>query len=201
MNKPIDAKKESEIEESVKFLFKTKGLSSIIRFSPRIKIINQSVSDHSFFVVTISYIIAKLEEKYNNANIDYEKLMSYSCMHDVPEAISGDINRDFKKMSSDFENLYEDVCGIAMRKNLENNPIGKDILEGCFGMANGSLEGDIVAAADIICPFIYVIQEKKLGNQALEDVYKNCKRILLNSNLESVRIIGKIISEMNYLGF
>lgn len=197
MNKSIEElKKIKDIEKNVEFLFTSKGLSSIIRFSTRAKIVNQSVADHSFYTAIVSYLIAKMEETYYGKTIDYEKLMGFSTFHDFPESLSGDIVRDFKKRSEEFEVLYDKICDLTVHDITKDNSLGPIIERNCSGMGTECLEGKIVRMADIIDPFIYCINEMNLGNKNMEDVFNNCNRILAASELESVRIIGSIIARI-----
>lgn len=189
----INEKKYEEIKKSVELLFTSKGLSSIIRFSTRAKVINQSVADHSFFTTIISYLIAKMEEKYNCTKIDYEKLMGFATFHDFPESLSGDIVRDFKKRSQEFETLYDKICDITVADITKDNPHSETIMRNCSGMGTDCIEGQIVKYSDIIDPFIYCINEMNLGNKTMEDVYNNCIKILDNSSIGSVKVMGRII--------
>lgn len=189
-----DPVKYNEISKSVEFMFISKNMENVVRFSNRSKIKNQTVAEHTSYVAIISYLIAKMEEKYNGAKINYEKLMGYSLFHDVPEAFSGDVVRDFKKKIENFESIYDRTCQLIINEITKDNPLNGCIERNCFGMGDESIEGQIVAAADILDPFIYIIQEKKLGNTNMKDIYNNIIKILDNSKFETVKIIGELIA-------
>lgn len=201
----MDIKIEKEyvdIQKNVELLFNSRRLANIIRFSVRPKNTHQDVAQHSFYVTIISFLIAKLEERINGTKIDYERLMGYASFHDLPESFSGDIVRDFKKKSEEFEILYDRICDLTIREITKDNPLSEVIERSCFGMGDNTIEGQIVKYADIIDPFMYCIQEMNIGNKMMTDVFSNCSKILSNSEITSVRVMGKIIEsykDRNYV--
>ena len=75
-----------------------------------------SVLSHLFLVFTFSYILGSLK---NFDNEELEKICSISIMHDLPEALTGDIITPTKNAVPNFRKIIEEI---------ENNLVEKKIL-------------------------------------------------------------------------
>ncbi len=80
------------------------NLTSMVRWNRTHRNIRSTVSGHSFIVLVISYIIAKLVQ-YN----DIEEIITRSTLHDLPEAFTGDVITPTKKKTEELEELVSVV--------------------------------------------------------------------------------------------
>ncbi|HPT59865.1 MAG TPA: HD domain-containing protein, partial [Fervidobacterium sp.] len=80
------------------------NMTSMVRWNRTHRNIRSTVSGHSFIVLVISYIIAKLVQ-YN----DIEEIITRSLLHDLPEAFTGDVITPTKKKTEELEELVSVV--------------------------------------------------------------------------------------------
>ncbi|HCI29548.1 MAG TPA: HD domain-containing protein [Fervidobacterium sp.] len=80
------------------------NLTSMVRWNRTHRNIRSTVSGHSFMVLVISYLIAKLV-RYN----DIEEIIMRATLHDLPEAFTGDVISPTKKKTEELEELVSAV--------------------------------------------------------------------------------------------
>lgn len=169
-------------ETAVRVFLTSKSLQNIIRFSVLPKHIKQSVGEHSYSVAMLSLLFAKMEES-GGEKIDYEALMRKSLLHDFAESVSGDVLNPFKKRHSDFIPLYELMCDEAVRELVQGSSLEKAVVEGYRDSKDSSIEGRLIAAADIVDPLVHALQEYSMGNEFMAAVINNCTRALSKPNI------------------
>ena len=146
------------VQDGVEPLFNTK------RWGTYHTINEESVAEHVFEVTNIAYLIAKQVDK-----ADEHVVLEKSLFHDLEEAGTGDIPRWTKRMNGNFERGLEEL-----EKDIVNTLVDdfdksfasdmKDIWE---NSKDDTVEGKIVACADIISAINGVRREENLGNTAL----------------------------------
>ena len=136
-------------------------LSSITRFNTRPKIVNESVAEHSYFVVLCSMLISEFADKKNIASN-----MKMSVLHDVEESMSGDIPAHVKEDNVKLYNEIQKVNRDMMKTILSvlpsdmSNEYG-DLWNECKKTKN------ITNFADCLSGVLYCVREEKLGNHYL----------------------------------
>jgi len=136
-------------------------LSSITRFNTRPKIVNESVAEHSYFVVLCSMLISEFTDKENITNN-----MKMSVLHDVEESMSGDIPAHVKE---DNKKLYNEIQKVNrdMMKNILS-VLPKELSEEYNDLWNECKETKTVSSfADSLSGVLYCVREEKLGNHYL----------------------------------
>lgn len=174
------------------FLLIMKQCEQIKRYQTSVNLVPREVSKHTDFVTKISYSLAEWEEKKFGNIIDWKKLMGSATFHDGIESISGDIlsptKRRTKSMPNAIKDMEEDIFDNdlieAIPKSWE-----KALRQYILNPKDGSIEGNIIAAADII-DVIYECRDEVLrGNKILfEDILKRSIKKLVNEvEIGSVR--------------
>ncbi len=173
---------------SDKAIYKT---SSIRRYNTTQIIQQQSVLEHEGSVALIAMLLSDYFIK-NGAKLDTEKIMRMAIIHDLDEAIYGDIPYDAKyeygKTSEEFRAALERMKIFTLRMILSS--IGdSDLAKKYFGLMmeekeKGTPEARIVKLADYIDVLIFINHELSLGNRSVRDIKekaeKNIRGMLLN---------------------
>ena len=156
-------------------------LSYITRYSNVIRIKNESVAEHSFFV---ALLVLKLADTYN---FDIQTALAYAIVHDMMEAEINDITHYTKSKYPEINKAVKD----AETQAFNAFPDGwiKSYYE--FGkMYPDSNEMLIVKLADVIQCSQYAKHEMKLGNKGyMEDVFCESvkRRRILEEKLSKCR--------------
>ena len=160
--------------------FNVYKMSNIIRYSQQNKIKQESVAEHSYFVM---WFINRLCTKYNlNDNIRLLALEA-GLLHDVPEVITNDITYDVKQMIPEVSALLQPYEEDVIKEHSYNawkvlfNPETEDEI----------LAKTIVKHADILSVYQYCYNEEMLGNKNFTELRKATNERLVKSkeNLES----------------
>ena len=98
------------------FIKHERNLDKVIRFSAKGRIRDQTVAEHLYHTSLYAMIMADLEKQMGN-EVDVEKLLRATLIHDLEESLTGDIIFDFKhsdeKIAQEIKNLgkkfFEDM--------------------------------------------------------------------------------------------
>lgn len=125
-------------------------LKNIIRYNNISTVSNETLAEHMYFTTLMvvrsrRYLIIDEE--------DYNKLLEYSVLHDVPELITGDFPHDLKQKEPRFKELLD--------------PIEREVLMNEFGV---DLEDyrhlkPLFKLYDLLQVMQYVHYELQLGNR------------------------------------
>ena len=158
-------------------------LSSITRYSTRKFIIRQTVMEH---IGDVAFISMVLSEYLNNHGVrnDSGRVIKLALIHDVPEAISGDLPHDSKYdygevsrgLREQLEGLEKITMNYALAKLNDKKTSSK--IYSLFEEYNArkTIESKIVKRADLYDVILYTQQEMSMGNKSLHNEYKNTKR-------------------------
>lgn len=145
----------------MKFLYR---LKFVTRFNHRSKICVENVAEHSYFVSIMSLVVI---DKFF-PNVDKAKALQMALLHDVPEAITGDVLYSTKKSSPLIKKELDTFERQIMHEYF--SPSISSIFED-FADDN-SKEHDIVILADIMSILMYIQNEKSLGNENFSNIEK-----------------------------
>jgi len=133
----------------------------------------ESVAEHTYFVMQLSWILAQhIEERENDGDgatmIDYALLLEKGLFHDIDESITGDIIRPFKYSSMKLNEEMTRASIKVLEENYSELPGGGSILMDRWRTAKDliSLEGRIIDFADVWSVWLYLRREVALGNRA-----------------------------------
>lgn len=127
----------------------------------------ENVAEHSWQVAMLSYLIANdLNVRVGAPNINLGRLLSRALVHDISESMSGDIIRSFKHGSPEMTLACNDQDWVNVLKLCSelNTNLHMDFQEA----KDETLEGQIVALADLFCVVSYCAAEKRLGNAEVD---------------------------------
>jgi 5'-deoxynucleotidase YfbR-like HD superfamily hydrolase len=177
------------------FINHERNLDKVIRFSARGRIRDQSVAEHLFHTSLYAMIMADLEKQIGN-EVNVEKLLRATLIHDLEESLTGDIIFDFKhsdeKVAHEIKNLgkkfFEDMVG-----HLPKN-ISEKYTDIWFNAKNeNTMEGKIMHAADRFEALAYAMEEKQIGNKNFDVIIEKLTEDLKKMKLKSV---NRILKEM-----
>lgn len=137
----------------IKFIEKIYPLKSVIRYSNQLKITQESVAEHCYFV---SLIVIKLREKYD---FDLAHALKMALMHDYSELNTGDVIFTFKTGNEEAKKFWEQE-ELRSFKNIDEQYT--DLLQEFINQ--DTLEAIIVKAADVMSVVVYANAEIALGN-------------------------------------
>lgn len=168
-------------------------LGHVLRYSNMPCIRRENVAEHSYFVVLYTMIlIDRLEEL--GIEIDRGKALSRAAVHDIEEAITGDMPHFVKhdkagiikegmelagqEAADDLFRPFADAAPDVYVRNVKR-----------WMNAKKDLEGAIVAVADSLSVYVYIYGEMKMGNEYSLKVADN--------NIEVLR--KRIVNLIQYL--
>jgi thioredoxin 1 len=143
-------------------------LSNEERWGPYPTHRDQSVSEHSYEVAVLAHQLALRTDGADPAECAVRGLY-----HDLEEAVTGDAPRFAKRQTDDLKDALDEAEDIAVRsmlENIDNEYISETIYDIWHrSKYDGTDEGELVAAADILCAVWDGYREVQLGNSALID--------------------------------
>lgn len=136
------------------------------------------VASHSFFVAIYAFMIFDLLERRDLLrNVNPTRLLLYALLHDVEEAVTGDVYSGLKAGIVDKDKYLKH----AVTKMVETMP-SITLLQGRYVLdVNGEIGDDvakIVKAADRLDAALFCASEMATGNAAMRLRYKHCKALL-----------------------
>lgn len=140
-------------------------LSSVERCQGRSTTQRYSVADHSF---RASLIAMRLADEYPLPGIDVAKVIKGALLHDIEEALFGDVPRPFKKA---YLKTYKEDAEVALySEGVLSAPYLK-IWKECKDV--DTEEGYMVELADRLELLVHSSDEIKQGNMSTVDIYYN----------------------------
>lgn len=146
----------------------------IQRFSSMPVIKQENVATHSWQAALVGYLVAT-DLHQQGVTIDVGEVVVRCTLHDISEAMSGDIIRTYKHASK----VMLDACSQADEQNTYKltRQLGGDVGDDTFTYwckaKDGTLEGDVVRLADVLCVVTYCAEEYHMGNKRLDSVLEH----------------------------
>lgn len=130
-------------------------LADMKRYNNRIKIKNESIAEHSFFV---AYNVMKIGYDYKLPAKVVNEAVSMAIAHDYPEAYTSDIPHDCKQSNPELKGL---LLNIELKFLEEQMP---ELLDSYKKLNEHSLAALLVDLGDAISVLQYSNREIELGN-------------------------------------
>lgn len=140
--------------------------------------VNQSenVAEHSFYVSYYCMLIAKDLVKrgiVRSEEIDWEFLMTATIIHDIDEALTGDVLRAVKRHNNELHNMWGKMCQSVVGEL--SHKVGIDFrFEWDHDKDMDMVEGWIITLADFLSVISYATSELELGNLNMIRVLEEC---------------------------
>lgn len=154
---------------------KLSRLSYVNRYSSFPVNRRENVAEHSFWVTFIAYVIA-LDLQEQGHRVSTEHVLRQAMMHDISEAVSGDIIRSYKHLNDEVYAAMKDADAAGTYELVRNRDFGataKRVHEAwLYAKSDTTLEGQIVAFADMAAAAFYMREEDRSGNRAIREVMR-----------------------------
>jgi 5'-deoxynucleotidase len=153
-----------------------RGLASVKRYSMETMSRDESVLEHTGFVVLVCYAIGR---KIELSDADMGRLLVSAACHDVDEVLTGDVARPVKYHSPVSRNIFVSIAAEGLERL--RTGLGID-LAGDHAAAKQGRLGLIVAVADVLAV-----------------VYKMWDEVLMRGNLSLTRY-SRVRDQLSKLG-
>ena len=159
-------------------------LTNIIRFSQLPKIKNESVAEHSYFVMWFVNRICTINKLSDKIRLT---ALQSALLHDIPEIITNDITYDVKKMIPQISSIIEPY----EKQVISEHSI--DVVNTLFypDSYEERVAKKVVKHADILSVMLYCMNEAHLGNKAFDELVKETELRLEKSREELFEEISK----------
>jgi len=148
------------------YLLDIDALRNLVRYQTAPRVSKESVAEHSFFVT--SYVL-KLHDYYD---FDLAKALKMAILHDFSEVFISDVPHPIKKRFPKFEKELNEA-EYQINKEYIGEDFANDLNE--FNECT-SIEGIMVALADVLSVVSYAKYEMELGNSKyMRNVYNRSK--------------------------
>lgn len=159
-------------------------LDAVVRFSSIPVSTSETVSAHTFWVCLYSIMIHRqLTGLINEAALE-QQIMLYSLIHDIGEAVTGDIVRTMKYSSNEFKEAVDRAEESEMNKMDQSI---KDVVSSCNKKSRDwPYIKAVVKAADFLSLFEYMNREWNRGNKEIRPFIERMRKDL-KSQAESTK--------------
>jgi len=135
-------------------------LADMNRYNNRIRLKNESIAEHSFFV---AYNILKIGYDYDIPAEIINEAVSMAIVHDFPESFTSDLPHDCKQQNPDLRGMLTDIELDFLRKDMP------ELLDRYEELLKGeSLASLLVELSDAISVLQYCNREISLGNNTVD---------------------------------
>ena len=157
-------------------------LSNIIRYSQQNKIKNESVAEHSFYVM---WFVNRLCTKYGLSDIIRLRALESALLHDIPEVITNDITYDVKQMIPEVSALLQPYEVETIREHSDR---------ACKVLFDPETYEERVAKrlvkhADVLSVLQYCQHEECLGNKNFTELRRATEQRVKQSKEELLTVI------------
>lgn len=173
------------------YMMKMRGLMNLKRYQNLFLFKQRSVAEHSWSVSKIAHYLAKLEQKKFDNHVDMGVLLQKCLFHDDIELYTGDILSHTKRMTTKMKKAVDEVEVLAFDNQFSKiipSDWVEDYRKDMLYAKDGTIEGDILHASDIIDTILESIEEIKLGNKEdFSGILVQVTEKLIEMDLKSVR--------------
>lgn len=160
-------------------------LTNIIRYSQLNKIKQESVAEHSYYVM---WFVNRLCTKYELCDRIRLQALEAALLHDIPEVITNDITYDVKRMIPEVS---------ALLQPYEKQVISEHSVNACNTLFYPETDEDFVAKAlvkhaDILSVMQYCHNEECLGNKNFTELRQASEQRVAESKAKLEEAIRKV---------
>lgn len=165
-------------------------LSNIVRYSQQSKIKNESVAEHSFYVI---WFVNRLCTKYNLCDKIRLLALEAALLHDIPEVITNDITYDVKQMIPEVS---------ALLQPYEETVIGEHSSQACKTLFNPTTKEELIAKrlvkhADVLSVLLYCHNEEALGNKYFTELRQATEQRIKQTKAELLSVLKEEQTDAN----
>lgn len=181
-------------------------VSHTTRFSGTPTLRPESVAEHHYVTAQYAMLIG-LEMIQLGGAVNMGKLLTRALVHDLDEALMPDLPRPVKYSDPELTTVWHKLAHNAVVK-LEAE-LGVLISDYWYEAKERSLEGDILAVADMLSVIGYVIEEIRLGNSYMKEVLENSTKYIrdllesrpMSNELKSIIWDGLAVARLEWRSY
>ena len=180
--------KNNEIAFDIDFIRSIYKLQYIKRYNTWQRINNESVAEHSFYVVLFANRICQMLELPDNIKLT---VMELCMIHDTPEIVINDITYDAKCAMPEIIEILDKYESKYFEENFN------DIFNKKRELSDLELElvRNILKMADCMSAIQYCDNEIELGNNRFIQIFKEASLRYEKYHVEVKRILCEILKE------
>jgi len=151
------------------------NLDTVKRWNGSYNLVPDNDATHSFRVASLALFNGLLEiERFGNKNIDLYKLLAKATLHDLPEALSGDVVSNFKHNNPDIKLAFEQYEKETAQFMINKLPsfFHEDMTEFIVHSKSADANGELVDISDKLDALIKASLEMR-NNPHYADTYYN----------------------------
>lgn len=184
---------DSELESYIKigtYIYEYRNLMELLRYQNKFMYKRTSVVEHMWFVAKISQGLALWMERKFNCKVDMANVLLRALNHDVSERVTGDILSTTKRMTESMKHAIDEMEAVAFEEYIAisiPDSVLNEFKNYILHPKDDTIEGRILAAADILDTIFECADEVKLGNtEVFNGVLVRVSESLLNVDLEAL---------------
>jgi 5'-deoxynucleotidase YfbR-like HD superfamily hydrolase len=159
------------------------AMADVSRYSMVRMVFQESVLEHSGFVVFFCYLIALEINVKAGSPIDISSVLARAIMHDVEETVTGDIPRPTKYATPEIREMIRKIEDSGTRKKMADLGLSEMVKTAALSERDRSKtgrEGFVVSLVD-----------------TLAVVYKSWDEVLLRGNLSMVKVAASTLPDLD----
>ncbi|NIK76951.1 putative hydrolase of HD superfamily [Paenibacillus castaneae] len=164
--------KEEGVYEFIQYII---NLDTVKRWNGNYNLVPDNDATHSFRVASLALFNGMLEiERFGNNSIDLYKLLAKATLHDLPEALSGDVVSSFKHNNAEIKEAFQQYERETAQLMVNKLPkeFHADMTEFIVDSKSDDYEGEMVDIADKLDALIKTSLEMR-NNPHYADTYYN----------------------------
>lgn len=177
-------------------------LSHVNRYSSVPVQRRESVADHTCHVCLYALLIGKSIQADSGISVDFGQLLTTGLVHDLDEALTGDFLRTVKY---ETPGLRDALNGASVRviQKMEKDLNVSGLLGDWEDAKDDTIEGQILALADLLSVASYIIEETYSGNRHIIGIYPELidylDKLLNDSEQLHPRLFTYVVQTTQYL--
>lgn len=188
--KEIDSCKLKEFSVVGDYIYQYRNLMELLRYQNKHMFKRTSVVEHMWSVSKISQVLAIWTEQKFGVKVDMAKCCCKGLHHDDSEQFTGDILSTTKRMTIKMKEAVEEMEKVAYDEYVTATiplTLREEFKQYILDAKDNTIEGKILAAADIIDTIYECAEEVKLGNtEIFGNILKRVTESLLKIDLKAV---------------
>lgn len=153
----------------------SRRLSHVYRYTTSPCNRKENVAEHCYYVCFLSFVIGR-QFKQMGCIVDMESLYERAILHDLDEALTGDIIRSVKHGFPGLKSALNDASEVMMDHLSRGVQI--DSMTDIWRDSKEGVEGHIIHLCDLLTVVSYVIEEILFGNRHLKPTLLEVRKAL-----------------------
>lgn len=155
----------------------------------------ENIMEHSEQVAQLAHILALINNRIYNGNVDIGQVVINAVYHEASEVITGDLPTPIKYYNADINIAYKNLEDIANKKLIGMLPEEfQDTFQKILIPDNTEIN-KFVKAADKLAAYIKCIEEIKCGNMEFLKAKNSIYKELINFDMQEINYFMKTFIE------